>query len=146
MYHLVLIGLVIALAVMGWQLVLSAPRVLSMILPSNLTFGFGALLLIFGAFNAFGEAFALQRPEAVLRSFVSIFVGLYFMFATSSGLRGSPTDDEMVKRVMAMTALMFLVIVASLYVSDPRLVALMNLGLVAAGFVATQTFMRRTKG
>ena len=146
MYHLVLIVLVVALAFMGWQLVLSAPRVLSMILPSNLAFGFGAVMLILGTFNAFGEAFAFQSPEAMLRSFVSVFVGLYFVFAASSGLRGSPTDDLMVKRVMAMTALLFLVIVASLYVSDPRVVALMNLGLVGAGFLATQTFLRQTRG
>ena len=146
MYHLVLIVLVITLAFMGWQLVLSAPRVLSMILPSNLTFGFGAFFFIMGAFNAFGEAFAFQSPEAMLRSFVSVFVGLYFMFAASSGLRGSATDDEMVKRVKAMTALLFVVIVASLYVGDPRIVALMNLGLVGAGFWATQSFLRRIRG
>jgi hypothetical protein len=144
-YHLVLILLVVALAVLGWQLVLSAPRVLSMLIPSNLMFGVGAGLLILATFNAFGEAFAFQSPAAMLRSFVCILVGLWFMFAASSGLRGSPGDDELVKRVMAMTALMFAVILGALYVSDPRVVALMNLGLIAGGFVATQTFLSRMR-
>ncbi|HEY7269762.1 MAG TPA: hypothetical protein VH951_08035 [Dehalococcoidia bacterium] len=145
MYHLVLLSLVVAIAVLGWQLVLSAPRTLSMILPSNLMFGFGAVLLVLAAFNAFGEAFALQSPEAMLHSFVTVFVGLWFMFAASAGLRGSPTDDLMVKRVMGMVALMFVVIIAALYLNDPRVVAVMNLVLITGGFIATQSFLRRIR-
>jgi hypothetical protein len=146
MYHVVLILLAVALVVMGWQLVLSAPRVLSLLLPQNLTFGVGAGLFILATFNAFGSAFALQEPSAVLHSFVSIFVGMWFMFAATAGLRGSPSDDELVKRVAAMTAVMFVVILAALYISDPRVIALMNLGLITGGFVVTQNFLRRTRG
>jgi hypothetical protein len=116
-----------------------------MILPSNLMFGFGAVLLVLAAFNAFGEAFALQSPEAMLHSFVTVFVGLWFMFAASAGLRGSPTDDLMVKRVMGMVALMFVVIIAALYLNDPRVVAVMNLVLITGGFIATQSFLRRIR-
>ncbi len=116
-----------------------------MMLPRNLTFGLGAGLFVFATFNAFGEAFAFQQPTEMLHSFVSIFVGMWFMFAATSGLRGSHIDDEMVKRVMAMTALMFLVIVGSLYLRDPRLVALMNLSLISCGFVLTQSFLKQTR-
>jgi hypothetical protein len=142
-YHLVLISLVIVLAVLGWQLVLSAPRILSMVLPSNFLFGLGAVLLVLATWNAFGQAFAFQSPQAMLNSFVTVFVGLWFMFAASSGLRGSATDDLMVKRVMAMVALLLVVIVATLYVGDPRVVALLELVMVGGGFVATRSFLRR---
>ncbi len=121
------------MAGLGWMLVRSAPRQLSVLLPGNLTFGVGAGLFVVAVFSAFVSAFALRQPAGMLQSFVTIIVGVWFMFAATAGLRGSPSDDEMMKRFAAMMVLLTGLIVATLYVPDHRVVALLSLGMIGAG-------------
>jgi hypothetical protein len=144
MFHIVLIFIVVALVVMGWQLVLSAPRVLSLLLPVNIVFTLGAVFFIASTYSAFMDAFALQRPAGMLDGFVSMLVGMWFMFAGFAGLRGHPSHDDLVRRVAAMTGVMFAVIVASLYVNDAKAVALLELGMVASGYWLARDYLQRS--
>jgi len=133
----VLFSLVVGVSVLCWGLVNSSPRVLSMILPSGLTFALGAVLFVLGLFAAFVAAYALRQPAAVIGSFVQSYVGLWLVFAASAGLRGSAGYDEVTRRVGLMMALLVGVIVAVLYVPDARVVSLMNVGLLGAGWYLT---------
>jgi hypothetical protein len=95
---------------------------------------------------AFTAAFALGSPGEMLGSFVSVFVGIFFMFAATSAMRGSEADNELIRRVAAMVALMLGVIVAALYVPDPRMMALLNLALLGVGFAVAHSYLRRIGG
>jgi len=142
MYHLVLLLIVAAMATMGWMLIRSAPPVLSLLLPRNLTFGVGAGLFVIAVFGAFTSAFALRQPEGVLESFITLLVGAWFMFATSAGMRGSPSHDDLMKRFGIMMCLLLGLILAALYVGDPRVVSVLSLGLLAGGVYVSKDLLR----
>jgi hypothetical protein len=142
MYHLVLLLIVAVMAAMGWMLVRSAPPVLSLLLPRNLTFGVGAGLFIIAVFAAFTSAFALHQPEGVLDSFITLLVGVWFMFAASAGMRGSPGHDDLMKRFGAMMCLLLGLILAALYVSDPRVVSVLSLGLIGGGVYVSRDLLK----
>lgn len=141
MYHLVLLFIVGVMASLGWMLVCSAPRILSLYLPSRLTFGVGAGFFTFAVFSAFIAAFALREPVAMLDSFISVIVGVWFMFAASAGLRGSAGHDDLMNRVAKMLALLVALIVTTLYVNDPRIVSLLSLALVAVGYLVGRDYL-----
>ncbi|HXH22164.1 MAG TPA: hypothetical protein VNN10_09045 [Dehalococcoidia bacterium] len=142
MYHLTLLLLVAALGGLGWMLVRSAPAVLSLVLPRDLTFALGALVFVFGAFTGFTAAFALRTPEGVLESLVTLLVGAWFLFSTSAALRGTADYEALLRRFGALMALLVGLILATLYVSDPRVVSLLSLGLIGAGLFATREYLR----
>jgi hypothetical protein len=142
MYHLTLLLIVAALGGLGWMLIRSAPPVLSLVLPRNLTFGLGAGLIVIGAFGAFASAFALRRPEGVIESLVTILVGAWFMFSISAGMRGTDIYESLLRRFGLLMGLLVALVIATLYVSDPRVVSVLSLGLVAAGLYASREHLR----
>lgn len=146
MFHLVMLGIVAALAVGGWALIRSAPRSLSLLLPAKPIMLIGAGLFVFAVFNAFASAYGLRDPEAMIGGMVQGFVGLWLMLAPSAGMRGSYSDDLMLRRLFTMVALLLFVIVASLYVRDHQAMALLNLALVGGGFLIVRDFLRRPQG
>ncbi|MPZ50012.1 MAG: hypothetical protein GEU75_12080 [Dehalococcoidia bacterium] len=142
MYHVVLILLAAILMYLGWQLVHCAPRSLSMLLPKKLTFTVGFTLFILALFLAFCSAFVLGSPDGILACFVQVYVGLWFMLASSASQRGSYEDERMLKRLFAMLGAIMVVIIATLYVPDPKVVALFNLLLVTTGFWITTNYLQ----
>ncbi len=141
-YHVVLIAVIGAVSLGCWGMVRSAPWVLATILPRGLTFGFGAGFFVFGLFSAFFAAYAMHSPEAMIGSFIQSYVGLWFMLATSAGLRGSYEDERDLRRIAVMMGLLIGVIVATLYVSSAQPMAVVNLCLVATGLWLTRGFLR----
>jgi hypothetical protein len=115
----------------------SAPRVLSMILPTRLTFILGATLFTMGLFAAFCAALALGDSGLILGCFMQSFVGLWLIFASSAGLRGNAEYDQITRKVGIMMAVLVGLIVAVFYLPDMHAVAILNLGLVTAGVVLT---------
>jgi hypothetical protein len=142
MYHLTLLFIVAALGGLGWMLIRSAPPVLSMILPRDLTFGVGAGLIVFGTFGAFAAAFALRRPEGVVEALITVLVGAWFMFSTSAALRGTEVYESLLRRFGLMMGLLVALLFATLYVADPRVVSLLSLGLIGAGLYAYREGLR----
>jgi hypothetical protein len=142
-FHIVLILLVAVLTCMGWFLVHSAPRALSMILPPRLTFGIGAAFFVVGLFLAFTSAYVLKSPDGILTSLVQMYVGLWFMLATSAGARGSDDDERMMRRIFVMIGIVTAAIVGMLYVHDHRSLAVLNLILVTAGFWVTTNYLEQ---
>jgi len=137
MYHLVLIALVAALSLLGWRLVNSSPRVIALVLPRNVTFIFGAVFLIMGLFSAFCAALVYGSSELILGCLVQSFVGLFFVFAGSAGLRGYASYDQTTRRVGIMMALLIATIIGIFYLPDSHFVAVLNLGLITAGYFLT---------
>ncbi len=140
-YHIVLIALLAALTYFWWGLIHSAPGMLQRLLPRGLVLGFGTVWFAVGTFSAFAAAYVLQEPDAMLHSFVSGYVGLWFVLATSVGMRGSYEDEQMLRRVLMMMVLMTGVIMASLHVRDPQEMAVLNLFLITGGFWLTTNYL-----
>ena len=140
MYHLVLLGIVGALSLGGWAIIRTSPRVLSMLLPPGLTFGIGAGLFVTAVFCAFLAAYGLRSAGGMLGCFVQGYVGLWLMLATSSGARGSYSDDQMLRRIFIMVLLLLGVIVSSLYIHSAQLMAGVDLALVIAGLYLVRDF------
>jgi hypothetical protein len=142
MFHIVMLGIIATLSFGGWALIRTSPRVLSMFLPTRLTFGVGAGLFVVAGFCAFCGAYIMREPDVMLGSMVQGFVGLWLMLATTSGARGSYGDDQMLRRLFIMVGLAIVVVVASLYVRDGRLMALLNLGLICGGYLVVRDYLR----
>ena len=142
MFHFVLIFLLSVLTFFAWQLVHTAPRSLSMFLPSRLVFGVGLGLLVIGFFGAFWSAAVMNWPQGVLACFVKVYVGLWFMLSTSSAARGSADDESMLKRIFAILGLMMAMVVATFYVSDLQIVSLINLAMIAGCFLVAADYLR----
>ena len=142
MYHVVLVALVGAFMLGAWNLVHSAPRVLSLFLPRGFATVMGAVLLIIGIFCAFFAAYAMRSPEAMLGCFVQAYIGLWLMLATTSNLRGSYEDEQMLRRLFLMLGLITVVVVSALYVQDTRVIALLNLLMLGSGVALTNHYLR----
>jgi hypothetical protein len=132
-FLIVLLLLAGALTYLCWHLVHSAPWVLARVLPRGLTNFAGAFFLIIAFFCAYFAAQAMRDPLSMLQCFVQGFVGLWLMLATSATARGSYEDEQMLRRLFAMLGLVIVVIIGSLYVREPRLMATMNMALMAGG-------------
>ena len=113
-----------------------------MFLPARITFVVGATLFAFAVFGAFFAASAMQSAQVMLGCFVQGYVGLWLMLATTSSARGSYADDQMLRRLFLMVGLVVTVIVASLYIGNQQIMAMVNLLLVLSGFVVTRDFLR----
>jgi hypothetical protein len=141
-YHVVLILLAAVLMMLAWQLVHYSPRVLSVLLPAKLTFIVGLVLLVLSFFGAFCAAYMLNSPEGVIGCFVQVYVGLWFMCATSAAARGSEADERLLRRVFAVLGMMMVMILATLYVPDPQFVSLFNLLMIAGCFWVTANYFQ----
>ena len=131
---------------MSWHLVHASPSVLSRILPAKLTYGIGIFLFIFGIFIGFCAAIS-QDAGGLLGSFVQVIAGLWFMLAISSGMRGSDSDERMLKRLFLMIGMVMAMMIGTLYLRGPQSVAILNLLLVTCGFwVVTNYFQELDRG
>jgi hypothetical protein len=131
-----------ALVYMYWNLVHCAPLVLSRLLPRGITYVGGISFFIFAVFSAYLAAHGLREPDTMLHCFLQGFVGLWFALATTAAARGSEGDEVMLRRLFGMMSLLMLSIIASLYVYDPRLMASINLMLIAGGFWLTTNYFQ----
>lgn len=145
MYHVMLVLLTLSLLGMIWALVHSAPSALSRLLPPNATFAIGLMFLTLGFFTAFANAFGAGNARAMLGSFVQVGVGLWFMLSATAGLRGSEDDVRLMKRLFVMLGVAMAVIIGSLYLPDPRMMAALNLLLLAAGLWLTTNYLATSK-
>jgi hypothetical protein len=145
MFHLVLFAIVAAVSTLCWQLANTSPRVLTLLLPRTLTFILGAWFLIIGLFCAFCAAFIMSDAALIIGCLIQSFVGLWLIFSGSAGLRGSESYDQTTRRVGIMMALLIAVILADFYVPNAHVVALLNLGLITAGFFLAAE-LRRSPG
>jgi hypothetical protein len=144
MYHLVFLFLTATALGMGWLLVHSAPPIVARLLPKTLTFCIGCFLVLFGAFGAFMDAYYLRDAPAVFGCFIMMIVGLWFMLAPTSNMRGSWQDEQLMKRIFFMLGFVFLVITFALYLPQHKAVAILNLLLVTAGLWSATTWLKQT--
>jgi hypothetical protein len=133
-YHIVLIACIFALTLGWWRLIHSTPGTLGRLLSHRFLFIFGASYFFIGIFCAFYAAYGMKEPQVMLRCLVSGYVGLWFMLSPSSGARGSEDDEQMLRRLVLMLALLFTLMIASVHVYDQQVMALLNLLLVTGGF------------
>src|SRR6266540_1847434 len=91
---LVLVLLALVLSGLVWQLIHSAPPVLSRVLPRGLTIGIGGTLFMLGIWSAFTAAHYTRDPADILFAMVRMYCGLWFMLAPSAGARGSESDER----------------------------------------------------
>ena len=141
-FHVVLVGLALVLFVGWWALVQTSPTVLSRLLPPRLTLAVGAVLLVLAGFSAFAAAHFLRDPRELLGSLVTGLVGLWFMMATVVGARGSERYEVLMKHLMPMVAILFVLLVASLYVESRQVLALLQALMILGGFVLTTRYFR----
>jgi hypothetical protein len=139
-FYIVLLALLAALSYLAWQLINSAPRVLSMFLPARLTFAVGFGFFLLALFSAYFSAYAMRDPVNMLNCFVQVYVGLWLMLATSSALRGSESDQQMLRRLFGMVCLMLVTITGTLFTTNFQLISTLNLLLLAGGLWLTTNY------
>ncbi len=143
MFHVVLISLTVTVGILGWYLAHAAPGLISRILPAGLAIGLGTTLVLIGAFGAFLDSYYLRDPRGILGSFVIIIVGLWFRLAPTAHLRGTYRDEQMLRRLFAMLAVVFATIIGSLYVRADEVTALLSLVMIIVGFWMATNFFRQ---
>jgi Na+/phosphate symporter len=144
MQVIVLVALAGLLSVMAWQLVHSAPRQISILLPQPLTFAIGALLFGLGVFGAFTGARIYQDPGVILFALLRMYVGLWFMLAATAGMRGSEDDAPFIRRLFGMIAMLIAALIGSLYLDSREALAALQLVMIAGGFWLTINYLRLT--
>jgi hypothetical protein len=73
-----------------------------------------------------------------------MYVGLWFMLALSAGMRGSEDDQQFMRRLFGMIAIVMAAIIASLYIEGRQAVASLQLVMIAGGFWVTVNYLRLT--
>ncbi len=143
MYHLVLIALTLVVLFLGWQLIQATPRVVQMVLPGGITRIVGYFLIFTGTVGGIFTPYEGVGATGLIACFMMMIVGLWFLLAPTSGLRGTYRDDQMLKRIFAMMAVMFAVMIGAVYLGPSRMqiVAILDLVLVTAGFWLTTNFL-----
>ena len=142
MYLVVLLTLVASLTYLMWHLAHTTPRVLVMMFPPRLYYIFGVFLLLFGVFLAYVSAYKLHSGEGVLQSLIQVYAGIWWILASSAGMRGSYEDERMMRRLFAMLGLLVSAILATVFLSDPRVLAVVNLSMITAGFFVATNYLR----
>ena len=127
---------------MAWLLVHSAPPMVARLLPQPLTFAIGAFLFVLGVFSAFTGAQVTQDPGAILYAMVRMYVGLWFMLASTAGLRGSEDDRQFMRRLFGMIGIVMTAIIASMYFDGRQAMAAVYLVMIAGGFWVTINYLR----
>ncbi len=144
MQVLVLVLLALALSGLVWQLVHSAPPVLSRVLPRGLTLGIGGTLFVVGIWSAFTAAHYTYDAAGILFAMVQMYCGLWFMLAPSAGMRGSESDERFLRRLFAMIGIIMAALIGSMYLSDPQASSLLQLLMITGGFWVTMNYLRLT--
>jgi hypothetical protein len=140
--HVIIVSLVFAFALVAWNLVHFAPRSIAMFIPDRICLIFGLVLLPLGAFSALAAGYGQKDAQGLIGSIVIALVGLWFLLVKAAG-SGITSDMELlIRRVFIMMALLIVVLVASFYLGQSKLVAVANLLLVVAGFWLTTSFLR----
>ena len=142
MYLVVLLALVGVLTYLMWQLAHTTPRQLVMMFPPRLFYIFGVFLLLLGAFMAYANAYKLHSGDGVLQSLIQVYAGVWWILASTAGMRGSFEDERMMRRLFAMLGLMVSAILATVFLSDPRQMAIINLSMITAGFCVATNYLR----
>ena len=142
MYLVVLLALVGCLTFLMWQLAHTTPRQLVMMFPPRLFYIFGVFLLVFGVFLAYVSAYRLHSGEAVLQSLIQVYGGIWWILASTAGMRGSYEDERMMKRLFAMLGLLVSAILATVFLHDPKQQAIVNLSMITAGFFVATNYLR----
>jgi hypothetical protein len=130
MLSLVLPLFVVAIGLSWWLAVHYAPKVLSRILPRDLTFFMGVVGFILGSFGACYAVYLVRDPRLFLGSLVQCFSATWFMLAPSAGLRGDPDDASMMRNLAAMLGAGAGVLLLSLYVRGPLALGGLQLWLI----------------
>jgi hypothetical protein len=146
MFHLMFVSLALTLLTLGWMMVHYCHPLVARLLPKTMTFLLGAGLAMLGAFNGFMEAYYFRNPEGVFGCFLMIMIGNWFMLAPTANARGTWRDEQMLKRIFSMIALIYLVLTFAMYLPQHQAVAIVNLLVVAGGLYVTTTFLRQVDG
>src|SRR5262249_52884354 len=125
-FLIVLIFLTASLTFLAWHLVHSSPPVLARLLPRGLTQGVGMFLFFMGLFAAYLDAM-VRNPHGLMGAFIQTYVGLWFMLATSAGMRGSESDESMLRRLFLMIGMAMGILIAMLYLPHYRVVSVLDL-------------------
>ena len=142
LYLIVLLVLVCGLTYLMWQLAHITPRQLVMMFPPRLFYIFGVFLLLLGGFMAYANAYKLHSGDGVLQSLIQVYAGVWWILASTAGMRGSYEDDRMIRRLFTMLGLMVAGILAALFLHDQRKLALVNLSMITTGFFVTTNYLR----
>jgi hypothetical protein len=113
-----------------------------MFIPDRICFIFGLVLLPLGAFSALAAGYGQQDAEGLIGSIVIAFVGLWFLLVKPAGSGITGEMEQLIRRIFVMMALLMVVLIATFYLGESRLVAVANLMLVAAGFWLTTSYLR----
>lgn len=128
MYHIILIAIIATMTLGVWNLVHSAPRAITMLLPPTVALVGGASLLIFGAFFAFAAAVLVQSGEGMAGFLLQAHVGLFFM------LLAFREDEDTIRRSFVMFAALLATLIAIFYLQNAYATALLMLCLLATGY------------
>ena len=134
MIHVMIVALLFTFALVTWNLVHFAPRSLAMFMSDRVSLIFGLVLLPLGAFSALAAGHGQQNVEGLIGSVVIALVGLWFLLIKPAGSGITGDLEQLIRRVFLMMALLIVVLVASFYLGESKLVGVANLLLVAAGF------------
>jgi hypothetical protein len=138
---IVVIILAILFLGVAWVLIHNTPRTLSMVLPPWFSMIFGGVLFIFFGFLAFCASYVLRDPILMMLFLMKMSIGIWFMMASTSSMRGSEEDKRFIRRFFVMLALLVFTFVGSIYVRDYRAMAMLNLLLVTGGFWVTTNYL-----
>ena len=128
MYHIILIAITATMTLATWNLVHSSPRSTLLLLPPQVAFIAGAMLLVFGIFFGFAAAVLIQNGEAMLAFFFKAHIGLYLL------LLHLRDDEATVRRAFLLMVSMLATIVGIYYVQDAYATAILLVGLIATGY------------
>jgi hypothetical protein len=139
--YVIIAALVFAFSLVAWNLVHFAPRSVAMLLPDKVCLIMGAFLFPFGVFSAFVAGYAQQNAEGMIASVAITYVGLWFLLVKFAG-SGSHEMLLLVRRLFVMMGLLMVVLVGTLYLGESKLVAVLNLALMAGGLWLTTNYLR----
>jgi hypothetical protein len=141
-YLVVLLVLVSSLTFLMWHLAHTTPRQLVMMFPPRLFYIFGVFLLLLGAFTAYASAYKLHSGDGVLQSLIQMYAGVWWILASTAGMRGSYDDERMMRRLFAMLGVMVSAIFVTIFITDQRAMAVVNLTMITAGFYVATNYLR----
>ena len=111
------------------------PRVLALLLPANLTFYLGAVLIVFASFSAFVGVYILRDPAILISSLIEGFSGSWLLLVPFAAMRDTVQGEEILNRTATMLASVVGVLFLGLYIRSPSLLAMTHLWLVLFGAV-----------
>lgn len=140
-YFIVTLAVVGAITYLNWGLVHAAPRAVALWLPPRFFQVLGLSLLLLGIFTGLFSAYAFHDMSGVIKAFVQIFAGLWFLLAPTVGQRGSYEDEQMLRRIFLMLGLLEATVLMIAVLDEPRALAALSLSLITGGFWVTTNFI-----